>query len=412
MDKNALKQEADRWMHDRREAMVDLLCELVACDTTNPPGNEEKAAPVVRSFLQSRGIPWVEHSAEPGRPNILAEIGSGRSPRLLVAGHTDVVPAGPGWTGDPFQPRRQGGRIVGRGSTDNKGSFPGLLETAAFLKLHEKQMKGTLVLGAVADEERGSSKGLKYLLAENLVRADFGIIPDNSGGLVDIAVGEKGLLEIDVRAHGKAAHASRPQNGVSAIWAMQEFLARVKTYRLPGKAHPLFTPATLNVGTIRGGHASNIVPEYCEACLNIRYLPDDQYPPKVGGGVDAASPSATALQILADLRGLAEAAQTAVPGSRLELEITEDQPAWVLDGNPPWLESIKTNTRRATGKEPEPGGLAGTTVAKLCYFAGIPSVNFGPGDHDAPHVADEWVEVGQVVDFGKILAGVCVDLLF
>ena len=73
--------------------------------------------------------------------------------------------------------------------------------------------------------------------------------------------------------------------------------------------------------------------------------------------------------------------------------------------------AIKANAREVTGKEPHATGLAGTTVAKLLYFGGIPSVNFGPGDHTTPHIADEWVEEGQVIDFGKILAGVCVDLL-
>ena len=78
------------------DELIELLCSIVEQDTTNPPGNEYKVAEIVRIFFEQNEIPYLIHEKEKGRTNIIGRIGEG-SPKILIACHSDVVPAGDGW---------------------------------------------------------------------------------------------------------------------------------------------------------------------------------------------------------------------------------------------------------------------------------------------------------------------------
>ena len=109
-----------RWIEAHRKELIDLLARLVAARTENPPGNETVAAAVLADYFDRYGIRHESHEAAPGRTNILGYVGSGGK-RLFLPGHLDVVPAGDGWTTDPFGPVVRDGRMYGRGVSDDKG---------------------------------------------------------------------------------------------------------------------------------------------------------------------------------------------------------------------------------------------------------------------------------------------------
>lgn len=380
-----------KFFDDNREELIGLACRLVEQDTTNPPGNEERAAAVVRKYLDKLGIPHVSREKTPGRPNVVATVGSGR-PRVLVAAHTDVVPAGDGWDTDPFRPVLKSGRIDGRGATDNKGQLAAMLLVARYLKEHPEDFKGQLIFVAAADEERGSEDGLVYLVRENLVSADVGIIPDSGGNMRRVVIGEKGLLRITVVSYGRQAHGSTPEKGFNAIWPMHTFLGLLRREPFFPDTHPSFTPPTMNLGTIRGGVAANVVPAKCTAEIDFRPLPGRRHQDIVGR-----------------VEALLQKTRELEPMSKLEIVSIETMPPFMIQPEHPMVETIRRNAREMLGIEPVLEGMSGTTVSKQLIEKGIVSVGFSCGDSDKAHMANESISVDEMLDFAKVMAAIIID---
>lgn len=222
-----MKESIINYLQSQEEEIIRLATELIGANTVNPPGNEYLAVSVVEKYFKTHGIQYEIFEKNKGRTNIAGYIGSG-SPILLVACHLDVVPPGDGWDTDPFKVVIKNGRMYGRGANDNKGQMASMLVHARFLKENESKLNGTFLLIGVADEEKGSSLGLKYLLDECNIVADFAIIPDVAHNMRMIDVGEKGALFLKITSYGKQAHGSTPEKGINAIWNMIELLNQLK----------------------------------------------------------------------------------------------------------------------------------------------------------------------------------------
>lgn len=362
-----------------------LLKELIARNTVNPPGNEFLIAEFLEKYFKKQGIHTKRFEKEKGRTNLLAWIGRGK-PELMIVTHSDVVPAGSGWKTNPFKGIEKNGRIYGRGAEDNKGPLAACAVLLSVLKKHESNLKGKLSLLVAADEEKGSRLGAEFLLKENKIRADYAIVPDVGSGLREISIAEKGLLFLKAIAIGKQAHASMPEKGVNAIQRMNSFLCELMEWKIPYKKTSLFSKPTINIGTIKGGKAINIVPAQCSAGIDVRY------PPNV-----------KAREIINSIKKIAKR-------HSIKISIIEHQPPFLINKSMPLIESIKKNTGIVTGTKPRLSSMAGTTIAKKFVEKGIPAIGFGPGKMQA-HKSNEFIEVKQLVDFAKILALVSIDML-
>ena len=379
--------------HDLRTC----LCDLIRARTVNPPGDEYLAAKVLTGFCDARGIAYETFEKEVGRTNVVARVGSGR-PRVLVPCHFDVVPAGDGWETEPFEPVETGGRIVGRGAKDNKGPLAAMMLAAAYLKDHEADLPGQLILVGCADEEAGSALGMMYLLAECGLEAECSIVPDAGHEMRLIDVGEKGALFMKVVAVGRQAHGSTPERGASALWPVLDFLGRIRQWRPPpppeSEATDLFTPATLNIGAVHAGTVPNMVPGRCEALIDVRYLP----------GTDGSA-------IIEHLRSELAAVEAASDGVRMELEVTTHQLPTLVDTEGPLARVLERATERVTGIRPERYGQSGATVAKFLILRGIPAVGFCCGPEGVAHVAGEWIDLDDVARFAEVMTLTVLDLM-
>jgi acetylornithine deacetylase/succinyl-diaminopimelate desuccinylase family protein len=380
-----------RFFEENREELVALLCRLVEQDTTNPPGNEHLAAEVVKKYFDRHHIQYVVREKTPGRTNVVATVGRGR-PRVLVAAHLDVVPAGDGWDTEPFKPVHKGDEIYGRGTSDNKGQLASMMLVARYLREHEAEFSGQFILVAAADEEIGSVQGLDYLVKENLVDADVAVIPDSGGNMRRVVVGEKGLLRITVASHGKQAHGSRPEKGFNAIWPMITFLNLLRQEKFFADAHPAFTPPTMNLGVMKGGVAANVVPAKCVAEIDFRFLPGRE-----------------AKDIVGRVKALARKAQEQEPLSRLEIENVSSMTPFVISPEHPMVQVIRKRAKEMLGVEPALEGMSGTTVSKQLLSKGITSLGFSCGDSDKAHMANESISVAEMVDFAKVMTGIIAD---
>ena len=375
----------------RRDRVTRLLSELIRLDTTNPPGNEQIAVDYVAKFCSDRKIPFKTWDSGGGRTSLIAEIGTGKSPRLFIPAHTDVVPAGDGWSVPPFGGVVKDGQVWGRGATDDKGPLAGLLAAGDFLKTVEHEFTGTLMLGAIADEEHGSDKGLDWLLKECGVKADMAFVPDIPSNLREVEIAEKGLVNVRVTFHGKQAHSSTPEEGISALSALAEMLFHTENWKPHGseKKHPLLSPTTCVITKSEAGIAHNIVPGKANAVYNVRFLPHQS-----GSGVTH------------EIRRMAE--QIATPREKASRSKSRTSPNSRRRKSARIRRSRRrciTPSRMSRAGYPQFVGIGGATLCKQLIWSGIPAAAFGPGEHTMPHMADERISIDQLVQYTGVVIG-------
>jgi len=383
--------QSSRWLdalssHIDEDEMVELALKLIEKNTVNPPGNECLVKDIIVEHLKKIKAKIKIFEPAPGRCSILGYIGEGR-PIFAIISHMDVVPPGEGWEFDPFSPQIKDGKIYGRGAVDNKGPFAASWAGMKALLDTGVSFKGTIVLGALADEERGSVYGMQQIIGKDF-HPDFCIIPDG-GRLDQLVIGEKGRMEVYLRTKGRSAHASQPQEGENAIYKMVDYLSNLKNFSLKGEHHPLFEPATINVGEIKGGQAPNIVPDSCEVTVDIRYPL---------GMKDS--------EVLSELEALALKCGVEVKIGKRGFSIAPH----LIDTEHPLIKVFK-DVAKKTNIDLKLSTMGGITFAKNLYFQKIPAVVHSPATESVAHKANEYVEIKNLFICAKIWAGVAGRLL-
>lgn len=369
--------------HVKAGEVVRLASELIAVDTSNPPGREAPLEEVLRAALEAHHPSWTRIEPEPGRVSLVAELPPGKPgedrPRLLVNGHLDVVPVDrSGWSREPFEPCVDQGRLYGRGSADMKGGIAAAICALDVLGRAGRAPACDLVFHFVADEERGGRLGTQALLEAGLLEGDACLIPEPTD--LALCIAERGLYQARITVHGRPGHGSRPREAVSAIEHAARLVLALHAADFGDPWHPLLGQPTANVGTIAGGTAFNTVAESCLLGLDRRLLP----------GVDAA-------QAEAGIRARISSAR--IEGLRYDLELDAYGEASEMPPDDPFAVLVGDAVAEATGTRPEAIGMSFTTDARfLRNQAGIPTVVCGPGAVEQAHCDDEHVTVQRLVE--------------
>ena len=147
---------------------------LVRMDTQSPPGNEKPAADYLAQVLQREGIPVQVFALEEKRPNVVARLtGNGSKRPLLIMGHTDVVNVDPAkWQHGPFSADRDGGRIYGRGTVDDKDNVTAALMTMLTLKRNLVALDRDVIFLAESGEEGTTSVGIEHMVKQHFDTID------------------------------------------------------------------------------------------------------------------------------------------------------------------------------------------------------------------------------------------------
>ena len=366
-----------------REGLISLLFSLIRQPTINPPGNEYLIEKIVMKSMREIGAE-IKIVGEKRRPNIIGEIGKGK-PVIAILSHMDVVPPGEGWDTLPFEPVIKNGRIYGRGAEDDKGPYSASWAAVKAFLENKKNFSGKIILGAVADEERGSEKGIKLLL-KNGFRADACLIPD-AGKWNEAVIGEKGALWIKIKAFGKTSHGSEPEKGINAIWLLVDILKKVKKEIKNLPSHPLFTKATMNLGKIIGGDAPNMVASSSECIIDIRY------PAGIMGK-----------EILEKIRNILLETKSRNSGSSFEMDVFQQTSPHLIEKNSIWIKKFKESANDL-GIPLKLTTTGGNTVAKILYEAGIPSFSHSPQDIPSAHQANESISIEKLLLSANLWAG-------
>jgi acetylornithine deacetylase/succinyl-diaminopimelate desuccinylase family protein len=250
------------------------LAELIAIRTENPPGREVEAAVYVRDLLVAFGFEVGLTEYKSGRFNVEARLSNGPGPVFAFNTHMDTVPAGDGWSSDPFVLRENAGRLYGRGACDCKGPLIAMIEAMRMLASDRGAWSGTL-LGVFVGDEEIASEGAKFYAAAK-PHIDFAVVGEPTSNTTFAA--HKGSLRPLVRVHGTAAHSGTPHLGDNAIYRASQLLSLIASHHdnvVRKRTHPLVGEASLTVTRISGGHADNVVPYACELLLDRRMVPGE-----------------------------------------------------------------------------------------------------------------------------------------
>src|SRR3954447_3899643 len=229
---------------DLRDEATQLRRRLIACDTSNPPGNEAQAASVLEEYLTAAGVDCERIAKEPDRPNLLARLrGTGTGPSLGFLGHLDVVVTRrEDWSVEPFAGIQRDGTIWGRGAVDMKCQVAATAVALAALAREGLRPNGDLMLLLMADEEVGASEvGSPFFVEERPDLCPDFVIGEGSGERFTTPDGPVYLLDCGVKAtasatltvRGRAGDASLPQAGRSALDEMLRLLARLEAHESP-----------------------------------------------------------------------------------------------------------------------------------------------------------------------------------
>ncbi|MBB2891408.1 M20 family metallopeptidase [Flexivirga oryzae] len=386
------------------DELVAVTQALVRQPGENPPGEEAARVAALVAACTARGLDVRTAPLAEGRENVHALTTGGGGPRLLLLGHTDVVPVGDGWSVDPFAGVVRDGRIIGRGTSDMLGGLAAcVVAMSAVQRAAEHtgvELSGRIELVAAVDEEEGGL-GIRGFMAdahEMPGRVSYcGCITAEPTDLQTI-VAARGDCYLDITVHGRAAHAGRPSDGCNAIYGAARVIESLRAWNdeLARSPHPLAGPATWSVGIVEGGQGTAIVPAACRIQADRRLLP--------GEGPDTVLASVEARIAGLDLARDGLHAEVAMPMSMPGFETAEDDSfVRVLDGA----------LADSGGPGLPPGGwTAACDGGYISRDLGVPTVVLGPGSvNDQAHRPDESVPIAELVVAARTYVRAAVRLL-
>lgn len=366
------------------ERIVEILRDLVAIDSTNAtlsggPG-EARVAAWIRDRLAALGFAARVQAVADDCANVVARIpGRSGGPPVLLNGHLDTV-AAEGMPA-PFTLKAEGDRLYGRGTYDMKGGV------AVMLRLAEHWSRTPpahdIWLTFSGDEE-DRSRGTEFLVSDWLPTLNE---PPAAAVVLEpteeaIGVAHKGFTWFELEVRGRAAHGSRPEQGVDAILPLRAALSELERIGSELRARapdPLLGIASLHGGRIEGGTELSVVPARAVLQWERRTLPEES-PAEVDRELDRVAAAVTALPG-------GHSVQTRRIFSRLPYRSPE---------------SDLLRRLRAALPEAPLTGLSFWADSALIGHAGIPAILFGPAGHGA-HAIDEWVSHGSMVRVYEVL---------
>ena len=328
---------------------VSLLSHLIA--TPSVSRDERRAADIMEEELTRCG--FTPHR----EANNVWAIGPCQRedrPTLLLNAHIDTVKPVASYTRNPYEPSLEDGTLYGLGSNDCGGGLVSLLQVFRELSASER-CPYNLVYLASAEEEVSGKDGISRALPL-LPHVDVAIVGEPTG--MQPAVAEKGLMVVDITAHGKSGHAARNE-GVNAIYEALDDLCWIRSHRFD-RVSLFLGPTKMQATVVNAGTQHNVVPDECKIVVDVRtnelYTNEEVF--------DIIS---------SHCKSECRARSFRLHSSRIDL-------------NHPWVE-------RCVALGLQPFGSPTLSDQALMPFA---SLKLGPGQSARSHSADEYIKVSEI----------------
>ncbi len=367
--------------------LIEHLAKMVQINSSNPsltPGSpgEMEVGQYVAGLMQEIGLEVHFHDLGDNRVNVIGVLpGSGNGRSLLLNAHIDTV--GVEGMAEPFSGRLADGKLYGRGSQDMKGSMAAMLAATKALVDGGVELKGDLLITAVADEEYAS------IGMENLVKhysADAAIVTEPTD--MNICRAHRGFIWYEVETLGRAAHGSRFEEGIDANMRMGRFLAELDKLeqelrqRTP---HPLTNVPSLHAALIQGGTEISTYADRCTLKIERRVNPEE-----------------TEAQTRQELQAILDRLSDADPTFKATLKPLFVRTPFEIGEEAEIVKLVDAVTLERLGRQPTHFGATFWTDAAILADAGIETMLIGPTG-EGLHSAEEWVDVQSVVDLAYIL---------
>ena len=329
---------------------VELLKKLIA--TPSVSRNEKDAADIMEQTIRSYGF---EPQREANNLWIIDPHYDESRPTLLLNAHIDTVKPVASWSRDPFSPDVEDDVLYGLGSNDCGGGLCSLLQI--FRMLTEKPQSYNLIYLASAEEEVSGKDGITRALPL-LPHIDLAIVGEPTG--MNPAVAEKGLMVLDVIAHGKSGHAARNE-GVNAIYEALDDMRWIRDYKFE-KVSEFLGPTKMTLTVVNAGTQHNVIPDKCTMLVDIRtnefYDNEEVYE-----------------FIRQHLKSEVKAHSFRLKSSR-------------IDPEHPLI-------RKCVAMGMKPFGSPTLSDQALMHF---PSFKLGPGESSRSHCANEFIRISEICD--------------
>ena len=394
---DAIEHRLLQTIHQLQPEIVQFCSRLIQIPSVNGVHDELDLAQAIDEQAQALGL-YVQFAGEnPRRPNVIVSTTVEGETGLLLLGHLDTVPPGDEshWSVPPFSGKILDGKIYGRGAIDTKGGMAAALYALAALKqVAGDEMRGRAQLICVPDEETGATGtlGIKYLYANGLLHGK-GAIYAYSGR--QITLGHRGLIRYRLHCKGEAIHTGAAEwqegrLGANAVTGMARLLTEIETLEAPystakyfERFRTVFTPGTI----INGGVSINIVPDWCEALMDIRLTPEFEQK-----------------HVEALLNGCIARVAMARPKLQFAYELLNYAPAAISDDQSAIVKVLESVVETVTATKPERVVAGPANEGYLLIERGIPTIcGFGPTGENA-HAADEYVDILGLVEAAEMFS--------
>ena len=343
---------------------ITLLSSLVSIPSVSR--EEEQVADFLQNYMERSGI----MTGRSGN-NIwcISPMFDTKKPTILLNSHIDTVKPVNGWRKQPFTAKMEDGKLYGLGSNDAGASVVSLFEVYRYLSATEQAYN--LIFLASCEEEVSGKNGIESVLPQ-LPPIALGVVGEPTE--MHPAIAEKGLMVLDVTAHGKAGHAARDE-GENAIYKALDDIQWFRNYRFP-KESSFLGPVKMSVTQVNAGTQHNVVPDICTFVVDIRsnecYSNEDLFQ-----------------EICSHIQSEAKARSFRLNSSH-------------IDAEHPFV-------KRAVELGRTPFGSPTLSDQALMHF---PSVKIGPGKSSRSHTADEYIRVSEIEEaigmYIKILDGLVI----
>lgn len=379
------------------DAVKNLLKQLINCPSVTP--DDAGCMPILANYLTAHGFVILRHKIGEVE-NFWATHGSG-SPMTVLAGHTDVVPAGDLnlWHSPPFEATERDGKLYGRGSADMKSGVAAMTVAAVDFVQQNPTHRGTVAILLTADEEGKAQDGLRkfipYLIEEKGIHMDYAVFTEPSAEQVlgdTIKNGRRGSLHVAVTVYGKQGHVAYPEKAANPIHALGAVIeALVNEPWCAGNA--FFPKTSLQIWSVEGGvGANNVIPGEAVLRFNMRY-----------------STEVSSEQLLARIHTLIEQAlQTQGEAYRFTLSHQlSGEPFLTAEGE--LVTAMQQSCQKILGRTPKLSTSGGTSDARFIAPYGVQVVEFGVVN-DSIHQVNEHVEIAALAPFAAVLLDVLQQL--
>ncbi len=383
-----------------RDDIIKFHQDIIRIPSENPPGNYKEIAKFVENKIKEIGLKTINK-----RNNIIGEFKyPNEGPALILYGHMDTVEAFKGWSVDPFGGEVIGNRIYGRGACDDKACVTSQIFAAKVLIESNIELKGSIKLASVIDEEMGGLKGAGFLLNKGYLSGDACLLGDGPGGYPGAYFG--GALFPSFLIKGKSAHGMsfpdlkkyRNENsGINAINKMLKILnflndlqeefyeLETKYSNFPGFPSKI---SQVNLGKIQGGSKISIVADNCLLHCSINTIPEQ----------DIAS-------IEKRIYDFIEKYKEEDPNLNINVTIPIKFEPQIMDIKSDFAQAVQKAFSQVYGELKDFRLFISTTDAHFFQEHGIETILAGSGGaNNNTHAPDEFIEIDDLINTTKIFA--------